>query len=490
VARVKNDEFDDLWADPAQFEDLPRSATELTLLKRSLSRARSATTFRPAWEGTIPKRDGLTRTGHFLYPLERVYYQALVDSILATTEVSMAPRTHVFGYRVTAARTSSAPFGKRPIEQWLQFHRTVKEAVKSRSFQAVVISDIAAFFEMIPHAELERQLVLAGVRPATAAELRRALGTIMGSERGIPQGSDTSSALASAFLFGVDRAMLRSGYAYFRYVDDLRILVGSESEGRRALRQLEAEVRRLGLSLQPGKTEILVGSAQLATRILNADAEIDGIDYVWRGKPRRLSLPRIKKAWRSESRRKAWNKRLIKYLINRLRKSKDALALNWCLRRLGVLDWLAELVAPYLALFPDRMSVQRAVEVHLRSDANLSGWEASALLRMLLSARRVSRGILDFAVGTIEDANAQLPVRQWSTILLGKAGNAADRVVVARHSLDHELVARAAVVALQDDVTLRGTTYAAIGQTYPALQPLIHRYRGLARSRWPVYPTW
>ena len=88
-----------------------------------------------------------------------------------------------------------------------------------------------------------------------------ALATLMGTERGIPQGSDTSSALATAFLCNVDHR------------------------------------------------------------------------------------PKIKKLWRLSRRRKTWNKCLIKYLINRLRKSKDDLAVNWCLERLGVLDWLAESVA-------------------------------------------------------------------------------------------------------------------------------------------------
>jgi hypothetical protein len=343
---------------------------------------------------------------------------------------------------------------------------------------------------MIPHDRLEAELLAAGVRASTATEIRHALATLMGGDRGIPQGSDTSSALATAFLSRVDHVMLGAGFAYYRYVDDFRILVSSESEGRRALRLLETELRRLGLSLQPGKTEILAGSAQITERIVKADAEIDGIDYVWRSKPRRVALPRIKKAWRSESRRKAWNKRLVKFLVNRLRKSKDDLAVNWCLKRLGILDWLAELVAPYLALFADRRKVQVEIETHLRSADNNSAWEASALMRAVLSARTVSRGLLDYCVDQVSDRNAPLPVRQWAAVLLGKSGTPADRAVVARNAADDEMLARAVVVALQADPTLRGSTYATIIRAYPGLRRLADRYRGFAKPIWPIYPTW
>lgn len=490
VARTNIDAVDDLWPDPAQLEDLPKAPKEVEPFRRRIVKARRDRTIRPAWEGTVPKRDGLTRTGHFLYPVERIYYQALVDSILIRTEAAMVPRTRAFGYRGTNLRSSANPYGTRPIEQWLQFHKAVKDAAGTGRFGAIVITDIAAFFEMIPHDKLEHQLMMVGVPPPTAGEIRRALGAIMSSVRGIPQGSDTSSALATAFLSSVDHFMLRAGYEYFRYVDDFRIFVATEAEGRRALRDLESAVRGLGLGLQPGKTAILAGSAIITERIVKADAEIDGIDYVWRSKPRRVAVPKVKKAWRSESRRKAWNKRLIKFLVNRLRKAKDDLAVNWCLKRLGELDWLAELVAPYLALFVERRKVQTAIEAHLRSDGNNSAWEAAALLRATLSAPVVSPGLLDYAAGIVNDRNAALPERQWAMVLLGKSGSAADRTTVSRHAIDHELLARAAVVAMQSDPVLRGATNALIVTQFPGLKPLADRYKGRARPLWPTFPTW
>jgi reverse transcriptase-like protein len=183
------------------------------------------------------------RTGHQLNPRQWVYYQALVDSFLHRTEASMESRDHVFGYRARLPRVSAKPFGK-PIQQWLDFHRAVKDVAARGTYEAVVITDVAAFFEQIPHDLLEDQLLMLGVSAPAAEELRQSVTALMGGRpRGLPQGCDASSVIASMYLAAVDRALLRAGHAYFRYVDDIRIFAGSEREARRLLRLTEAEVR-------------------------------------------------------------------------------------------------------------------------------------------------------------------------------------------------------------------------------------------------------
>jgi hypothetical protein len=423
--------------------------------------------------------------------VERVVYQALVDSFLHSVEPRMESRDHVFGYRAVAPRRSTKPFGKKPIDQWLAFHRKVKDVALSGGFGAVVMTDVAAFFEQIPHQLLQRELMRLGVSSGTTRELRSLLGALMrGADRGIPQGNDPSSVIASMYLTPVDRTMLRAGYAYFRYMDDIRIFASSERDARRILRILESAVRGLGLNLQPGKTRILVGVTEIKQQIIDADEEIDGIDYHWRSRPKRIALPRIREVWRSASRRKAWDKRLIKFLVNRLRVAKDPLAVNWCLKRLGEIDWLAELVAPYLALFVDQKRVQLAVEQHLLSDGNESAWEEVALLRLCLSAKRVRAGIVDYAVKRVEDKNENMAVRAWAAVLVGKAGDAFERARLVPHRMDDIRLARGMVVALQADPTLRGTTYADILARYAELRPLVDRYKGLAKEEWPLFPIW
>ena len=485
---MKSDSIDDLWSDPAGLQDAPKAGVEMIAFQSVIARTRKPGGSRTAWESVVPKRDGLTRTAHRLDLPERVYYQALVDSFLHDADAKMASRNNVYGYRPNAPRRSHQPFGRKPIEQWLAFHRKVKDVCRARG-GAVVVTDIAAFFEQIPHDSLADQLSYLGISPQTTAELRSLLRSLMAGERGIPQGNDASSVVGSVYLTQADNVMLRAFPDYYRYVDDIRIVTGSESEARKALRLLEAEMRKLGLNLQPGKTRMLVGAAAIKEEILDADAEVDAVDYVWRTKARRVSLPKVRKSWNSASRKKAWNKRLIKFLVNRLRMAKSDLAVNWCVSRLGVLDWLAELVAPYLALFVDRKAIQARVDAHLRSDANLSAWEETALLRMFLTAKTVSRGTIDYAIARVQDRNENGAVREWAAVLVGKAGTDADRNAIYPYRVDTRHMARAMVVAFQGSGR-RGSVYGDVAKSFPELRSVTNRYKGFARPLWPVFPVW
>ena len=51
----------------------------------------------------------------------------------------------------------------------------------------------------------------------------------------------------------VDLKMVGSGYKYFRYMDDIKIVCDSGMEARRALKDLVIELRQLGLSVNSKK---------------------------------------------------------------------------------------------------------------------------------------------------------------------------------------------------------------------------------------------
>ncbi len=453
---------------------------------RAISRLRKNPP-RPASSYLLPKRDGLTRPAHILSVVERVYYQALVDTFLHDVDARLEDAHHVFGYRARGRRNSPEPFGHSPIGQWLDFSQAVKGAARASGVGAVVITDVAAFFERIGHGPLRDRLTSVGVSAASAAELYDLLKALVGKRRGLPQGYDASSVLATAFLDPVDKAMLRKGWAYYRYVDDIRIVAPSEAHARKALRDLEAEMRKIDLNLQPGKTKILVGTAQIKAEILEADAEIAAVDYVVTA-IRTGSRGAVRKAWRSASRRKPIPPRLVKYLLNRLRGNRDVYGVGWCKSHLGTVDWLADIVGPYLAQFASRSDIQVAIENHLRSPMNLSAWEECNLFRSLLSARHVRRGILNHACDRLDDRSAETPSRQWAAVLLGRHGDPSDQSLVVAHSLDNSALARASVIALQSSSpATRRSHYRAIAASFPEHRWLTERVRGLAAPHWPLF---
>lgn len=285
----------------------------------------------------------------------------------------------------------------------------------------------------------------------------------------------------------VVRTIVRAGLEYFRYMDNIWILAPTEPEARRALRRLEAAMRSIGLNLQPGKTRVLAGATQIRSEIIDADDEVDMVDYVLK-RNRRRGLKLVRTKWRSASRRKPMPQRFVKYLLNRLRYNSDPFALGWCLSSLGVIDWLADVVGPYLALFVDRSIVQRAIAAHLTSPMNLSTWEESHLLRACLSARTVQRDILDHAREALANKNADIPSRQWAAVLLGRHGDAGDHALIGLHHLEDLDLARACIIGLQSaDPTLRRDAFGQIGTKYPALRPLINRVKGLKSPWWPTF---
>ena len=81
----------------------------------------------------------------------------------------------------------------------------------------------------------------------------------MGYSRGLPQGLSPSDILATLYLAELDFVMIRNGYHYVRHGDDVRIGVESYDQGCRALRLMEATLRKLGLLLNVEKTRVLRG---------------------------------------------------------------------------------------------------------------------------------------------------------------------------------------------------------------------------------------
>jgi hypothetical protein len=490
-ARVWRDADGDMWPDPGGLLDLPRSKPEFAAFRTKVNalrkgRARAAVPF------LVPKRDGLTRPGHLIAPVERVYFQALIDTFLHDTDRQMVSQKIAFGLRAINGRRSPVPFGGR-TEQWLVFRKTYKDALRSGVYDAAVNTDVASYFEQIDHTKLATRLADFGVSSGTAQEVMDLLADFGrgwgATKRGLPQGTSPARVLSSLFLDPVDKEMTRppGGVLYFRFMDDIWLCAPTESEARRALRRLETAMRRLGLNLQPGKTRIFVGATQIKTEVIDADDEADAVDYALK-RSRRRGLALVRRKWRSASRRKPMPPRLVKMLLNRLRWNDDRFALGWCLSRLGVLDWLADVVSPYLALFIDRTEVQRAIARHLVSPLNLSSWEESHLLRACLSAKRVQRPILDHARQLLANKNADLPSRQWAAVLLGRRGDGADHVLLGRYHLDESDLARACVIAVQTvDPILRRDVWAAIATRYPELKTLINRVKGRAVPWWPVF---
>jgi hypothetical protein len=190
----------------------------------------------------VPKQSLATRPAAILTLRDRVVYDALVAILRPRVDTSLVNAQVVFW-----------PRGTSRVKRWREFD----EAPAATDHSHVALLDIAGFYESIDHPTLTDILIASTGRRAIVEALQEFLGRVMGKPRGLPQGLSSSDPLATAYLSGLDRAMLRAGYDYFRNGDDMRIAVAAYDSGVEAVARVEQELRNLGLGLNGSKCKIL-----------------------------------------------------------------------------------------------------------------------------------------------------------------------------------------------------------------------------------------
>ncbi|MDO9263641.1 MAG: reverse transcriptase domain-containing protein [Desulfosalsimonadaceae bacterium] len=140
--------------------------------------------------------------------------------------------------------------------------RSVKQAVfrirdlRDQGFRYVVDADIEGYFDNIHHDKLMDRVCGIVTDPAVAALIRAWVKAevydgqrIFVPEKGIPQGSVVSPALANLFLDDLDEAMLGKGFKLVRYSDDFLVLAKTQAQAQDALELTEEVLEGLGLAL-------------------------------------------------------------------------------------------------------------------------------------------------------------------------------------------------------------------------------------------------
>lgn len=118
----------------------------------------------------------------------------------------------------------------------------------------VVKSDITAFYQFIDHAVLADELLLLGVNFELIEALMELLAEVQGRNYGLPQLFDASDMLSDVYADRIERDLLRSGFATWRFNDDFRIACDTYADSLAAIEALDAAARRVGLVLSEHKT--------------------------------------------------------------------------------------------------------------------------------------------------------------------------------------------------------------------------------------------
>ena len=293
IRRLKKDIEDDWFKDPFMFEDF--LTDDFVIEKLKIIDFNSYSTSRRQYFD-IPKNGFVLRYSIETNIIDRVVYQGLIDIIGGDLDNKLG--VEVYSHRVSNTQERDSYFFRHPVEQWRAFNNDVTIDLQQHIDNILLVTDLTNFYENISVIKLGEKLndlVLELDIPDDKKEnykkvvkllikiLTKWAVTETGS--GIPQNRNPSSFLANIYLKAVDEAMIKNGYRYYRYMDDLRFICQDRYEARLILKNLIAELRKIGLNVNAKKTEILTQNHPNITQYLPIpDREIEQIDELFKSK--------------------------------------------------------------------------------------------------------------------------------------------------------------------------------------------------------------
>jgi hypothetical protein len=404
---------------------------------------------------------------------DRIVYQSLVDDIAHAVEPSLVGVEEgvVHSYRYAGDREAADMFVGIDTASYKTFQQKVTAIGERHDF--LVVADVADFYERLYHHVLENLLRGLGASTETVSAVMELLRRMRrGQSYGIPQGLWPSDYLGNLYLDSVDKYLVRRGLDYCRFVDDIRIGVGSIAEGQRVVQTLEVQLEPLGLSLNAGKTQI-VPSAQIDETLRPYRSRLEAISTELRAAwladaPYEISEEELTEfdeavtvaslvaLFREQLEFAAPDSTILRFCIRQFRAFVVVDVLGEILENLDRLVVVVQAVVPYLVRIDAETEhgplVARGVTQYLASGRAAYDWQIMWLVQLLYRLGAVPPESLTFAREQVFDGRrGHDAVTVSAVLLLGKHGDHADRESLVR-IYDQETsvwVKRAILFALQ-----------------------------------------
>lgn len=479
LRQLRQDMRDDWFPDALAFDDLLRPGSPRERIETNFDQNHGEYVPFDRDVFNVPKPNFTVRYGLETGVNDRLVYHGLAANISRFIDPLMP--WYVFSHRRDPYHDDGRYLFRRSIGAWQDFVGAVRARVTP---DAVLLStDLTNYFDNINISKLRAQLN-AMIRQASCTSSQKGVMRSEVSllfdlltrwsfdkERGLPQNRDASSFLANTYMTPIDVLMRERGYAYFRYMDDIKIVCATMFEARRALKDLVVALRDLGLAINSKKTVICSGADEAALdECLDAGSpDIARLDALWATKSRAFvssSFP------------------LLRALTERLLTESDGVGVDgrefrYCMNRMIMLATCTEFAVPaaYFApitslvvdRLPDRPAATdqfvrylRAVEIDAANqDAlaallcdhgrSLYGWQ-NYRLWCLMAQKECNRADLVARAHEVLADKPDGPSRAGASLYLGVVGGEADRSAVAHRfpTLKSYLGQRSALIALQD----------------------------------------
>ncbi len=215
-----------------------------------------------------PKNKGINRPTVVFDIREAVVYRFCIEQIEKELLDKTRQKGIYGGIKISPKEVlGEEGFYEKWIEQWKEFLTSIEDSLRNRKF--LVSTDIASYFENI------NILILKDLVRSDIEDKKEIINLLFyflenisfrydyetNTFTGLPQEDiDCSRVLAYYFLRSHDEAMIKfckdNPAEFYRWVDDMNILVNSEVVGKKALKVLTESLRKLGLIASIEKTSI------------------------------------------------------------------------------------------------------------------------------------------------------------------------------------------------------------------------------------------
>ena len=481
LKRLKQDLRDDWFPDFLEFQDILDNKTYFLNQLKPYTETNDLYEPSPALHFDIPKPGYTVRYSSETNIIDRLIYQACVDFI--APELDKIHTASVYSHRVNSD-WGNKYFFKYAVEEWNKFLSDTKIELDKEENEVLLITDLSNYYESISIKDLINTLNFQIENLNIEQEKKREFKKVSSqlhkllynwcqpdTKRGIPQNRDASSFLSNIFLNPVDDIMVKSGYNYFRYMDDIRIVCKNKFEGRKALKLLVKELRKKGLNVNSKKTQILdlnnSDHRPIANEALQkSDKQIDQIENLLKSKKARgvqIAVPMLRKKTISLIESGSTLERHFRFCVNRLERLvripelKSMLDLdqitNAIIAELINQPWSTDSFARYLISVPlSEDQLQRIVSILLDDDKNIYEWQEYQVWRILINRNYKSTLLLEKARKNLIQRATDLPIVGGSLLYLCALGDGNDRKQVADNfqNLNNFFVQRIALIGIKN----------------------------------------
>ena len=408
-------------------------------------------------------------------------YQACVDYV--APELDKIHSSAIYSHRINKD-WSNKYFFKYAVDEWNKFLTDAKIELDRDENEVLLITDLSNYYESISIKDLINSLNFQIDNSALDKDVVKKFKKVSSqlhkllynwcqpdTKRGIPQNRDASSFLSNIFLNPVDDMMLKAGYKYFRYMDDIRIVCNDKFEARKALKLLVNELRKKGLNVNSKKTQILDLNNSEHRLIINealqkGDKQIDQIENLLKSKQPRgvqIAVPMLRKKTISLIESQGTLDRHFRFCVNRLERLiripelRAKLDLNTItdsiITELINQPWSTDTFARYLiSTTLSDQQFERISNIILNDDKNIYEWQEFHIWRIFIHHNYKNDLLLKKARQNLTDRATNFPIVGGSILYLCALGDGNDRKHIADNfqNLNNFFIQRIALIGIKD----------------------------------------